>query len=204
MKKKLLVAMMIGAMAFGLIACGGDKKEEAAATETTTEVEDDAEEVVEEDEEEVEEDAEEVVDEEAADDSEGFSLLDVSADMIGAGYYTIDDDKNEMVVSLFTAPDGGKYVSLIEVPAEGQGDVICGLVTEEGVEQTRDDENGVTWTSITFTDVYTGKNCTVVFGDGDDGSCGIANEDFSIAVEGKYLTADETIAYMGAAVAYLQ
>jgi len=202
MKKRVLSVLLCAVLAMStLVACGSDEDAAPAAKEEAVE---ETEEAAEEEAEEVEvaEETEEAAEEVA--DSEGFSLLDVSTDMIQAGYYTIDDENTEQVVALFEGPDGAYYVSLMLIPAEGQGDVICGSYTGDNVEQTLDEENGVTWTSISFTDVYTGSDCTVVFGDGDDGSCGIANADFSNFTEGQYLTADETINYMGAAVQYIQ
>ena len=41
------------------------------------------------------------------------------------------------------------------------------------------------------------------FVEADDGSVAIANSDFSLVMEGQYLTADEAIAYMGAAANYI-
>ena len=56
---------------------------------------------------------------------------------------------------------------------------------------------------ISTTDVYTGDDFSAVFVEADDGSVAIANSDFSLVMEGQYLTADEAIAYMGAAANYI-
>ena len=42
-----------------------------------------------------------------------------------------------------------------------------------------------------------------IFVEADDGSVAIANSDFSLVMEGQYLTADEAIDYMGAAANYI-
>ena len=44
---------------------------------------------------------------------------------------------------------------------------------------------------------------SAVFVEADDGSVAIANSDFSLVMEGQYLTADEAIDYMGAAANYI-
>ena len=158
MKKKLLTALLVGAMALNITACGGSSDAAAPAdndqqTTTTDTAADDAADT--------EEDA-------------GFSLLDVTADLVDAALYAVDDDNTEYVITLFRDPDGYSYVSLMIVPQDGQGDVLCGAY---------DDSN--------------------VFVEADDGSVAIANSDFSLIMEGQYLTADEAIAYMGAAANYI-
>ena len=54
-----------------------------------------------------------------------------------------------------------------------------------------------------ITYVYTGDDFSAVFVEADDGSVAIANSDFSLVMEGQYLTADEAIDYMGAAANYI-
>ena len=202
MKKKLLTALLVGAMALNITACGGSSDAAAPADNdqqtTTTDTAAD-------DEEDTEEDAVDVEDAaEAADttEEEGFSLLDVTADLVDAALYAVDDDNTEYVITLFRDPDGYSYVSLMIVPQDGQGDVLCGAYDDSNVTNVTDEDN-IDWTEISTTDVYTGDDFSAVFVEADDGSVAIANSDFSLVMEGQYLTADEAIAYMGAAANYI-
>ena len=196
MKKKLLTALLVGAMALNITACGGSSDAAAPAdndqqTTTTDTASDDAADT--------EEDAVDVEDAaEAADttEEEGFSLLDVTADLVDAALYAVDDDNTEYVITLFRDPDGYSYVSLMIVPQDGQGDVLCGAYDDSNVTNVTDEDN-IDWTEISTTDVYTGDDFSAVFVEADDGSVAIANSDFSLVMEGQYLTADEAIAYMG-------
>lgn len=202
MKKKLLTALLVGAMALNITACGGSSDAAAPAdndqqTTTTDTAADDAADT--------EEDAVDVGDAaEAADttEEEGFSLLDVTADLVDAALYAVDDDNTEYVITLFRDPDGYSYVSLMIVPQDGQGDVLCGAYDDSNVTNVTDEDN-IDWTEISTTDVYTGDDFSAVFVEADDGSVAIANSDFSLVMEGQYLTADEAIAYMGAAANYI-
>lgn len=202
MKKKLLTALLVGAMALNITACGGSSDAAAPAdndqqTTTTDTAADDAADT--------EEDAVDVEDAaEAADttEEEGFSLLDVTADLVDAALYAVDDDNTEYVITLFRDPDGYSYVSLMIIPQDGQGDVLCGAYDDSNVTNVTDDDN-IDWTEISTTDVYTGDDFSAVFVEADDGSVAIANSDFSLVMEGQYLTADEAIAYMGAAANYI-
>lgn len=202
MKKKLLIALLVGAMALNITACGGSSDAAAPAdndqqTTTTDTAADDAADT--------EEDAVDVEDAaEAADttEEEGFSLLDVTADLVDAALYAVDDDNTEYVITLFRDPDGYSYVSLMIVPQDGQGDVLCGAYDDSNVTNVTDEDN-IDWTEISTTDVYTGDDFSAVFVEADDGSVAIANSDFSLVMEGQYLTADEAIAYMGAAANYI-
>ena len=202
MKKKLLTALLVGAMALNITACGGSSDAAAPAdndqqTTTTDTAADDAADT--------EEDAVDVEDAaEAADttEEEGFSLLDVTADLVDAALYAVDDDNTEYVITLFRDPDGYSYVSLMTVPQDGQGDVLCGAYDDSNVTNVTDEDN-IDWTEISTTDVYTGDDFSAVFVEADDGSVAIANSDFSLVMEGQYLTADEAIAYMGAAANYI-
>lgn len=202
MKKKLLTALLVGAMALNITACGGSSDAAAPAdndqqTTTTDTAADDAADT--------EEDAVDVEDAaEAADttEEEGFSLLDVTADLVDAALYAVDGDNTEYVITLFRDPDGYSYVSLMIVPQDGQGDVPCGAYDDSNVTNVTDEDN-IDWTEISTTDVYTGDDFSAVFVEADDGSVAIANSDFSLVMEGQYLTADEAIAYMGAAANYI-
>ena len=202
MKKKLLTALLVGAMALNITACGGSSDAAAPAdndqqtTTTDTAAHDAAD---------TEEDAVDVEDAaEAADttEEEGFSLLDVTADLVDAALYAVDDDNTEYVITLFRDPDGYSYVSLMIVPQDGQGDVLCGAYDDSNVTNVTDEDN-IDWTEISTTDVYTGDDFSAVFVEADDGSVAIANSDFSLVMEGQYLTADEAIDYMGAAANYI-
>ena len=203
MKKKLLTALLVGAMALNITACGGSSDAAAPAdndqqTTTTDTAADDAADT--------EEDAVDVEDAaEAADttEEEGFSLLDVTADLVDAALYAVDDDNTEYVITLFRDPDGYSYVSLMIVPQDGQGDVLCGAYDDSNVTNVTDEDN-IDWTEISTTDVYTGDDFSAVFVEADDGSVAIANSDFSLVMEGQYLTADEAIDYMGAAANYIK
>lgn len=202
MKKKLLTALLVGAMALNITACGGSSDAAAPAdndqqTTTTDTAADDAADT--------EEDAVDLEDAaEAADttEEEGFSLLDVTADLVDAALYAVDDDNTEYVITLFRDPDGYSYVSLMIVPQDGQGDVLCGAYDDSNVTNVTDEDN-IDWTEISTTDVYTGDDFSAVFVEADDGSVAIANSDFSLVMEGQYLTADEAIDYMGAAANYI-
>ena len=201
MKKKLLTALLVGAMTLNITACGGSSDAAAPAdndqqTTTTDTASDDAADT--------EEDAVDVEDaaEAATTEEEGFSLLDVTADLVDAALYAVDDDSTEYVITLFRDPDGYSYVSLMIVPQDGQGDVLCGAYDDSNVTNVTDEDN-IDWTEISTTDVYTGDDFSAVFVEADDGSVAIANSDFSLVMEGQYLTADEAIAYMGAAANYI-
>ncbi len=201
MKKKLLTVLLVGAMALNITACGGSSDAAAPAdndqqTTTTDTASDDAADT--------EEDAVDVEDaaEAATTEEEGFSLLDVTADLVDAALYAVDDDSTEYVITLFRDPDGYSYVSLMIVPQDGQGDVLCGAYDDSNVTNVTDEDN-IDWTEISATDVYTGDDFSAVFVEADDGSVAIANSDFSLVMEGQYLTADEAIAYMGAAANYI-
>lgn len=202
MKKKLLTVLLAGAMALNITACGGSSDAAAPAdndqqTTTTDTASDDAA-----DTEEDAVDVEDAAEATATTEEEGFSLLDVTADLVDAALYAVDDDNTEYVITLFRDPDGYSYVSLMIVPQDGQGDVLCGAYDDSNVTNVTDEDN-IDWTEISTTDVYTGDDFSAVFVEADDGSVAIANSDFSLVMEGQYLTADEAIAYMGAAANYI-
>lgn len=206
MKKKLLTVLLVGAMALNITACGGSSDDTTSAdAEQQTTTADAVSENDADDADAAEEDttvgdaAEEVA---ATTEEEGFTLLDVTADLVDAALYAVDDDNTEYVITLFRDPDGYSYVSLMIVPQDGQGDVLCGAYDDSNVTNVTDDDN-IDWTEISTTDVYTGDDFSAVFVEADDGSVAIANSDFSLVMEGQYLTADEAIAYMGAAATYI-
>lgn len=199
MKRKLLAALIAGTMVFSMTACGGstdtgntadtvgaDDTDDAETTDASTSVGD-------------AKDAIESNTEESGD----FTLLDVTADLVDAAIYAVDDSNTEYVITLFRDPDGYSYVSLMSVQEDGTGDVLCGPFDDSNVSNYTDEDN-VDWTEISTTDVYTGDDFTAIFVEGDDGSVAVANSDFSVVMEGQYLTADEAIDYMGAAATYIQ
>lgn len=204
--KKLLAITMAGILtASALTACGGSSPAEdlassaksAAATEAAPAAA--SEEAIPEEEAEttVEETADEMTETESAS-SDDFALVDVTSDMIDAGAYAVADDGTELVLTLFTAPDENQYVSLFVFDTDGTGDVLCGIPTSD----TYTDEDNIAWTSMEATDVYTETDFTVGFAEGDDGSCYIFDTQGTV-YEGTYLSADDTITYMGTAVALL-
>ena len=204
MKKKAISLLLVAAMTATMTAGCGDKQEAADNTTAGNDAAP-ATEAASDDAADTEEDAVDVEDAaEAADttEEEGFSLLDVTADLVDAALYAVDDDNTEYVITLFRDPDGYSYVSLMIVPQDGQGDVLCGAYDDSNVTNVTDEDN-IDWTEISTTDVYTGDDFSAVFVEADDGSVAIANSDFSLVMEGQYLTADEAIAYMGAAANYI-
>lgn len=207
MKKKLLTVLLVGAMALNITACGGSSEDTTSADaeqQTTTDdtvSEDDADDADAAEEDTTVGDAAEAV-ADSTEEEDGFTLLDVTADLVDAALYAVDDDNTEYVITLFRDPDGYSYVSLMMVPQDGQGDVLCGAYDDSNVTNITDEDN-IDWTEISTTDVYTGDDFSAVFVEADDGSVAIANSDFSLVMEGQYLTADEAIAYMGAAANYI-
>ena len=195
MKKKLLTALLVGAMALNITACGGSSDAAAPAdndqqTTTTDTAADDAADT--------EEDAVDVEDAaEAADttEEEGFSLLDVTSDLVDAALYALPD-------RALLPRRGPPRRPAAGIHAGGHGDVLCGAYDDSNVTNVTDEDN-IDWTEISTTDVYTGDDFSAVFVEADDGSVAIANSDFSLVMEGQYLTADEAIAYMGAAANYI-
>lgn len=136
---------------------------------------------------------------ESATATEDFPLFDISSKMIEAGIYAVDANNNELVFSLFTAPDGTKIASLFEFEADGKnGDVIFG--TYESAPET--EEDGITWSLCKVSDVYKNETFDIGFGEAD-GEVYISDADGN-SYEGEYLTADETIDYMGTALTFLE
>lgn len=205
MKKKFVSIVLTALMVASLTTACGSKEAEAPApapaAEEAAEAPAPAQEEEEEAPEEVEEEAvEEEAEEEAAEDSgsEGFTLLDVTTDMIDAGVYATGEDGMELVFSLFTEPSGTQMASLFVFAASGEGDVICGPYT--GATET--DEDGITWSIMTVSDVYTGTDFS--FGFGESGEEVYIFDLDGTPYEGQYLSADETIDYMGVAAALVE
>lgn len=198
MKKKLAAIVLTVMMVASLTtACGGDSKQAstpAPAPETKTETKAETPAPAPEAEAEAPETDANV---DAGSESEGFTLLDVTTDMIQTGVYASGDDGVELIFSMFTDPSGTPFASLFGFNADGTGNVICG--TYAAASET--DEDGITWTVLTVSDVYSGSDFTFGFGElGDQ----VYILDSEVAYEGQYLTADETIVYMGTAAALMQ
>ena len=97
MKKKLLAALIAGTMVFSMTACGGStdagNTSDAVETDDTDDVDTtgdsasvgDAKDAIESDTEE----------------SGDFTLLDVTADLVDAAIYAVDDSNTEYVITLF-------------------------------------------------------------------------------------------------------
>ena len=195
MKKKLAALLALCMLSVTMTACGGGNApdETPTAEETTT-----AEEITDE-----ETTDEEITDAEpdtndTTDDSSGFTLLDVTADMIEVGIYAVDEENTQLVFSMFTEPSGTPMASLFVYNPDGSGDVICGPYTNA----SKTDENGITWTLLTGSDVYTEQTFEIGFAETEDGQVFIMNSAGGV-YEGQYLTADETVVYMGTAVGLL-
>lgn len=199
MKKRVISVVLAVMVVLSLSACG--QSSEPAATQNVVEEEEAAapdEAAVEEETSSTE--ADETEAEEAAD----FTILDVTADLVDAAIYAVDDSNTEYVITLFRDPDQNPYISLMLVDEEGSGDLICGAYDDTCIEIVPDEENGVDWTIFNITDVYTEADCTIIFAEGDDGSVAIANADFSVTMEGQYLSNEDAITYMGVAAAFIE
>lgn len=128
-----------------------------------------------------------------------FSLGDITADMIQTGLYAKDDNGNELVFALFQGPDANNYVALITVDTDGTGDVLCGQYT---ATQKESGDDGITWTVLDGTDVYTGNSFSIGCVEGDDGSAAFYDQN-GTTYTAEYLDADQTITYFGTAVGLL-
>lgn len=200
MKKNITMILAMCLMAAAMTACGGNsdtaETTAAPAADTTAAAETEAEtEAAAEDTEAADAEAE---DESADEESGEFTLLDVTADMISAGVYAVDENQNELVFTMFTEPSGTAMASLFVYAPDGTGDVICGEYTAE----TETDEDNTTWTALDVTDVYTGNVFSIGFAESEDGQVYIIDTTGTV-YEGQYLSADDTVVYMGTAVALL-
>lgn len=196
MKKNLLMVVMASVLAASLLcACGKDKKADTAPETKTEETAETKEETKTEEVTEITETTEA-----EAEEGDGFSLLDVDENMVDVGAYAITEDKTELVFTMFTGPDQNKYVSLFVFDNDSdKGDVICGQYEAS----TEVDEDGDEWTYFDVEDAYTGKhfNLGVCERPQTEQVC-FFDEDGNV-VEGKFLTASETINYMGSAAALI-
>lgn len=201
MKKNITMILAMCLMAAAMTACGGstDTAETTAAPAADTAAAADTEAEAETEAEEDDADAEADTEEESAEEESGeFTLLDVTADMISAGVYAVDENQNELVFTMFTEPSGTDMASLFLYAPDGTGDVICGEYTAD----VQTDEDNTTWTSLDVTDVYTGNVFSIGFAESEDGQVYIIDTTGTV-YEGQYLSADDTVVYMGTAVALL-
>ena len=185
MKKKLTAILAMCMLAVTMAACGSTDTADDYSEPDNVDAADDA----------------EVADDTAEADSSTsgeFTLLDVSSDMISTGVYAVDENQNELVFSMFTAPSGTPMASLFVYSPDGSGDVICGTYTAE----TQQDQNGTDWTLLNVSDVYTSQEFQIGFAENSDNQIYIMNAAGAV-YEGQYLSADETVTYMGTAVALL-
>lgn len=203
MRKNITMILAMCLMAAAMTACGGNSDTAettaapaadttAAAAETEAETEAAAEDT------EAAADDAETEDESADEESGDFTLLDVTADMIDAGVYAVDENQNELVFTMFTEPSGTPMASLFIYAPDGTGDVICGEYTAD----VETDEDNITWTSLDVSDVYTGNEFTIGFAESEDDQVYIIDTTGTV-YEGQYLSADDTVVYMGTAVALL-
>ncbi len=185
MKKKLLTMLLATALSVSMITgCGGEDSEPKAEAKT----------------EDVKEESAEAATDDSSASSEGFSLLDVDENMVDVGAYGTDDNGTELVFTMFTGPDSNKYVSLIGFDNNSNsGDVICGQYEYE----TETDEDGDEWTYFDVTDVYTGSHFNLGVCERPSTQQVAFFDKEGNVVEGKFLTAAETINYMGSATALL-
>lgn len=199
MKKNITMILAMCLMAAAMTACGGstDTAETTAAPAADTAAAADAEAETEAEADDA--DAEADTEEESAEEESGeFTLLDVTADMISAGVYAVDENQNELVFTMFTEPSGTAMASLFVYAPDGSGDVICGEYTAD----VQTDEDNTTWTALDVTDVYTGNVFSIGFAESEDGQVYIIDTTGAV-YEGQYLSADDTVVYMGTAVALL-
>ncbi|MBQ6967598.1 MAG: hypothetical protein IJP84_06820 [Lachnospiraceae bacterium] len=194
MKKKaltLLLALTLGATLF--CGCGGDDSSEAKEVK-----EEKVEEAEEAEEEEPEAEEAEEADKSADSSSDGsFTLLDVDENMVDVGVYGKDDDGTELVFTMFTGPDGNKYVSLFGFDNNSEsGDVICGQYEAS----TETDEDGDEWTNFVVSDVYTGEQYTLGLCERPETEEVVFYNKNGDVIEGQFLSSSDTINYMAAAV----
>lgn len=176
MKKKIIAIMLVAGMALSAAACGSKTDDTADNAAPAVNAAEDAE-----------------------TSSDEFTLLDVTADMIKCGLYATSEDGTELVLSMFTSPSGQNMVSFLFHYADGTGDVVCGEYTANVTVSEEDPD--LTYTYMNFTDVYTGTDCEVASIEAEsDGSCAILTPSGDVYTA-TYLSAEDTINYMGVAIA---
>ena len=129
-----------------------------------------------------------------------ISLLDLDASMIETGLYSINQDGDEKVFALFNQ-NGSKCCALIERKGDGSSSsTVCGAYT---AMHDRDAEQKVDLTKLTFTDIYSGKECSIGFAEPDDGTCYIFDVDGNYN-EASFLSPDDTVNYIASAIYVIQ
>ena len=114
--------------------------------------------------------------------------------------YGMDDEGTELVFTMFTGPDDNKYVSLFGFDNNSdEGDVICGQYEAT----TEVDEEGDEWTYFDVEDVYTGKHFNLGVCERPETEEIVFYDSEGSVISGKFLTAAETIQYMGSAVSLI-
>ena len=117
--------------------------------------------------------------------------------MVDVGVYGKDDDGTELVFTMFTGPDGNKYVSLFGFDNNSEsGDVICGQYEAS----TETDEDGDEWTNFVVSDVYTGEQYTLGLCERPETEEVVFYNKNGDVIEGQFLSSSDTINYMAAAV----
>ena len=204
MRKSVLTMILATAISMMMLSgCGDDKKAESApapAPETKTEETAEKPEATEEAAPAEETTAaDETASEETASDG-SFSLLDVDETMVDVGAYGEDAEGTELVFTMFTGPDGNKYVSLFAFDNNSDsGDVVCGQYEAS----TEKDEEGDEWTYFDVEDVYTGNHFNLGVCERPETEEVFFFDEAGSVVEGKFLTESETINYMGSAAALM-
>ena len=195
MKKKLAAILAICMLSVTMTACkGGNAPAEPATAEATA-----AEETTNAEPTPAEETTNAEPDANATTgDSSGFTLLDVTPDLITVGIHAVNENNVELVFSMFTAPSGTPMASMFIYNPDGTGDVICGPYTSA----SKTDENGVNWSLLTVSDVYREMEFEIGFAETDDGQVYMMNTAGTVYA-GEYLTADGTVAYMVSAAALI-
>ena len=190
--KKLMGIMMAAAMAATMAAGCGSASDGAVEDDTATYSEP-AE----------TEDAyasEETAESEESADSEGFSLNDVTGDMVTAAVYAQNADGDELVLATYTAPSGNTYATLVDATNSGLWTI---QVTADGTEREdveAEDGSTVSLTVFSGADVYTGAPIVIGLAEPEDGTCYVYDTNGNIYA-GQPLTGDEAVTYLGAAIA---
>lgn len=194
MQKKILGIMMSVMMAAATMTAGCGSSSDSAEAESTSSYS---------------ESAETSYDESATEDagsesavsasSTGFSLNDVTSDMISSAVYAQNSDGDELVFATYQAPSGNTYATLVDAT---NGDLWTIPVTSDGSsteDVTTEDGSTVSLTSFSGDDVYTGNAVVIGFAEPGDGTCYIYDTNGNVYA-GQELSADDAITYLGSAI----
>lgn len=195
--KKLMGIMMAAAMAATLTAGCGGSSDSAAEEDTAVYTESaEAEESYA-----ATEEAEETTEAEESADSEGFSLNDVTSDMITAAVYAQNADGDELVLATYDAPSGNTYATLVDAT---NSDLWTIQITADGTQREdveAEDGSTVSLTVFSGADVYTGDQIVIGLAEPEDGSACYVYDTNGNIYAGQPLTGDEAVTYLGAAIA---